>query len=113
MVTAPLLQQLEFEISYDRAVSRALTLPESNRAEAELRRAPASGGGSNMGTVIHFPATQRRGPELRTNAETPESAAVIILPVIRIERYDEPAGNIRRAASNTARRRRRRPATRS
>ena len=66
-----------------------------------------------MGTVIHFPAMERMAAGLRTNAETPESAAVVILPVIRIERYAEPAGNIRRAAGNTARRRRRRPATRS
>lgn len=41
-----------------------------------------------MGTVISFPAERRltTGMDVR---EAHSSAAVIILPVIRIERYDE------------------------
>jgi hypothetical protein len=43
-----------------------------------------------------------------------ESAAVIILPVIRIERYAEgPRGDLEPEAGNSARRRRRRRANRS
>jgi len=66
-----------------------------------------------MGMVISFPAGERtaRGSRLVTGG--PESATVIILPVIRIERYvDEPSGDVEPAAS-TPRRRRRRRATRS
>jgi hypothetical protein len=44
----------------------------------------------------------------------PESATVIILPVVRIERYfDEPSGGIEPEASGSPRRRRRRRITRS
>jgi hypothetical protein len=66
-----------------------------------------------MGTVIHFQAAQRsaRGP--RSIADKSESAAIIILPVIRIERYaDAPTGDLEPEAS-TPRRRRRRRANRS
>jgi hypothetical protein len=67
-----------------------------------------------MGMVISFPAGERtaRGPRLITGR--PESATVIILPVIRIERYvDEPSGDIEPEAGSGPRRRRRRRATRS
>ena len=62
-----------------------------------------------MGTVIQFPERGRaeRGRYVGPN---PESATVIILPVIRIERYaDEPE----RSATRSQRRRRRRRASRT
>jgi len=63
-----------------------------------------------MGTVIRFPEpgrATRRGRSIRVK---PESATVIILPVIRIERYpDDPTEPV---ASRSQRRRRRRRATR-
>jgi hypothetical protein len=62
-----------------------------------------------MGTVINFQAAQRsaRGP--RPIAGTSESAAVIILPVVRIERYAEtPTGDLEPEATTPRRRRRRR-----
>lgn len=65
-----------------------------------------------MGTVITFPAVGQdvRGPSLA--ADRSQSATVIILPVIRIERYvEDPSGEPE--ASSTPRRRRRRRATRS
>jgi hypothetical protein len=66
-----------------------------------------------MGTVISFPAMERAARASRTIADKSESAIVIILPVIRIERYvDEPTGFEPRARSSAGRRRRRR-ATRS
>jgi hypothetical protein len=50
----------------------------------------------------------------RSIAGESESATVIILPVIRIERYvDEPTGSFEPDASSSPRRRRRRRATRS
>jgi len=56
-----------------------------------------------MGSVIGFPERTRRG---KRKGETPASATVIILPVIRIERFtDEPS-------SRSQRRRRRRRADR-
>jgi hypothetical protein len=62
-----------------------------------------------MGTVISFPEIGRTAPASRAAAGRPESATVIILPVIRIERYvDDPEPE----ASGTSRRRRRRRATR-
>jgi hypothetical protein len=66
-----------------------------------------------MGTVINFQAARRsaRGP--KSIAGKCESAAVIILPVIRIERYAQaPTGNFEPEAT-TPRRRRRRRANRS
>jgi hypothetical protein len=78
-----------------------------------LRLRPSGDGGNDMGTVIQFQAAQRsaRGP--RSIAGKSESAAIIILPVIRIERYaDTPTGDLEPEAS-TPRRRRRRRANRS
>jgi len=71
-------------------------------------------GGNDMGTVINFQSAGRaaRGPSLM--AGTSESAAIIILPVVRIERYvDAPSGDLEPEAGSTARRRRRRRAHRS
>jgi hypothetical protein len=60
-----------------------------------------------MGSVIGFPERTRRARRGKRKAETPASATVIILPVIRIERFtDEPS-------SRSQRRRRRRRASRS
>jgi hypothetical protein len=62
-----------------------------------------------MGQVIGFPE-QGRTRDDRLIAIRPESATVIILPVIRIERYtDEPDEG---TASRSQRRRRRRRAAR-
>jgi hypothetical protein len=67
-----------------------------------------------MGTVINFRPMSGVGRALRWIAGKPESATVIILPVIRIERYsDEPTGSLEPDATSGSRRRRRRRATRS
>jgi hypothetical protein len=66
-----------------------------------------------MGTVISFPSG-RSAREPRAVGARAESATVIILPVVRIERYvDEPTGGFEPEASSGSRRRRRRRATRS
>jgi len=65
-----------------------------------------------MGTVISFPGVERAARASRTIADKSESATVIILPVVRIERYvDEPTFEPR--VRSSAGRRRRRRATRS
>jgi hypothetical protein len=62
-----------------------------------------------MGTVINFPAAQASARRPRPIADKSESAAVIILPVVRIERYaDAPNGHFAPEASAPRRRRRRR-----
>jgi hypothetical protein len=67
-----------------------------------------------MGTVISFPAVERTARASKSIGGKSESATVIILPVIRIERYiDEPTGTIEPEAQSSPRRRRRRRATRS
>ena len=79
-----------------------------------MRRPTVGARGSGMGTVINFQASGRtvRGPS--SIASKSQSAAIIILPVIRIERYAEsPTGDFEPEASSSARRRRRRRATRS
>ena len=67
-----------------------------------------------MGTVVEFPEHGRSTRDGRLIGMRPESATVIILPVIRIERYSddehEPAEG---TASRSQRRRRRRRASRS
>jgi hypothetical protein len=61
--------------------------------------------------LIRFPDVDRVPRSSRWHAARAESATVIILPVIRIERYpDEPSQD---DASRTQRRRRRRRASRS
>jgi len=60
-----------------------------------------------MGTVISFPdAGATRGKPVI--GERRQSATVIILPVIRIERFDEPPRDIAAGSGATRRRRRRR-----
>jgi hypothetical protein len=87
------------------------------RLKSRRSRVAASegwGGGNDMGTVISFPTAGRaaRGPDSMVGKS--QSAAVIILPVIRIERYAEaPSGDLEPEAGSTARRRRRRRANRS
>jgi hypothetical protein len=67
-----------------------------------------------MGAVISFPVVARTARSLRLVVGKSESATVIILPVVRIERYiDEPTGGYGPEASSSPRRRRRRRATRS
>jgi hypothetical protein len=63
-----------------------------------------------MGQVIGFPEQGRSARDDRLMAVRPESATVIILPVIRIERFsDEPDEG---GASRSQRRRRRPPVSR-
>jgi len=67
-----------------------------------------------MGTVISFPAVGHTARGSRSITGRSESATVIILPVIRIERYaEEPTGGVEPEANTGPRRRRRRRATRS
>jgi uncharacterized membrane protein YdbT with pleckstrin-like domain len=68
-----------------------------------------------MGTVISFPAVERTAKASRSSGDKKmESATVIILPVIRIERYVEtPTGFEPEVTTTPRRRRRRRRATRS
>jgi hypothetical protein len=62
-----------------------------------------------MGTVIDFRPVLRTGRAARSIACRSESATVIILPVIRIERYsDEPTTRFEPGPSNSPRGRRRR-----
>ena len=71
-------------------------------------------GGNDMGTVINFQPAVRAARGSSLMAGTSEPAAIIILPVIRIERYAEaPSGDLEPEAGSTARRRRRRRAHRS
>jgi len=66
-----------------------------------------------MGTVINFQAAARAARAPGSIAAKSESAAVIILPVIRIERHVEaPSGDLEPQLGSTARRRRRRRANR-
>jgi hypothetical protein len=67
-----------------------------------------------MGTVINFRPAGRAARDSGLMARTSEPAVVIILPVVRIERYDEaPNGRLEPEAGSTARRRRRRRSQRS
>ena len=66
-----------------------------------------------MGMVINFQAATRVGCAPSSIAAKSESAAVIILPVIRIERHAGSAsGDLEPQPGSTARRRRRRRANR-
>ena len=64
-----------------------------------------------MGTVVEFPELGRSTRDGRVIGMRAESATVIILPVIRIERYDDEP--VEGTASRSQRRRRRRRASRS
>ena len=67
-----------------------------------------------MGTVINFRPAERAARESSSMARTGEAGLVIILPVIRIERYDQaPNGSLQPDAGSTVRRRRRRRTQRS
>ena len=58
-----------------------------------------------MGTVLTFPAAR----PARDGLPQAGSATVIILPVVRIERYDDdPSGNAEPTSSSPGRKRRRR-----
>ena len=71
-------------------------------------------GGNDMGTVINFQPAGRAARASSLMASTSEPAAIIILPVIRIERYAEaPSGDLEPEPGSPARRRRRRRAHRS
>jgi hypothetical protein len=61
-----------------------------------------------MGTIITFPES-RRYDDCRANTERNGPATIIILPVIRIERYvDEPTDKLPDTPSAPGRKRRRR-----
>jgi hypothetical protein len=65
-----------------------------------------------MGMVISFPAVERTARGSGTTADRSQSATVVILPVIRIERYvEEPARSCEPSTSRGPRRRRRRRAS--
>ena len=67
-----------------------------------------------MGMIIDFPAMGRYPRGLRLVAGKSEPATVIILPVVRIDRYaDDPNGGVSPVASGGGSRRRRRRVTRS
>jgi hypothetical protein len=68
----------------------------------------------SMGTVVKFPESARIARDGRTTGGQPWSATVIILPVIRVERYYEAPSNPLSAGSGTRPgRKRRRRASRS
>jgi len=87
----------------------------SNWKRAEGCGVRTSGGrGPTMGMVISFPAVERTARGSGVTAGKSQSATVVILPVIRIERYvEEPASNCEPATSRGPHRRRRRRASRS
>ena len=67
-----------------------------------------------MGMVIDFPALERAGRDARLIAGRLESATVIILPVVRIERHpDKPSDGLEGGSANASGRRRKRRASRS
>jgi hypothetical protein len=66
-----------------------------------------------MGMVISFPAVERTARGSGVIADKSQSATVVILPVIRIERYVEEPARTCEPASRGPRRRRRRRASRS
>ncbi len=67
-----------------------------------------------MGIVISFPAVERTARGSGSTADRSRSASVVILPVIRIERYvEEPAGSCQPETARSPRRRRRRRANRA
>lgn len=66
-----------------------------------------------MGIVIRFPAGER-APRSNVMDQSPTPGEVVILPVIRIERYlDQPADNRETGRGSQASRKRRRRALRS
>jgi hypothetical protein len=64
-----------------------------------------------MGIVVAFPEARSVS---RDGAERAASATVIILPVVRIERYDEgPSGDVEPSTAAASGRKRRRRASRT
>lgn len=63
-----------------------------------------------MGTVVEFPvsAVARREGESAYQVPRQGSATVVILPVVRIERYEETRGDSAPTEGTTRRRRKRR-----
>lgn len=60
-----------------------------------------------MGTVITFPESRRGGRDFHQGAHG-ESATIIILPVVRIDRFsDEPTDGLSEGPSTGRKRRRR------
>ena len=61
-----------------------------------------------MGNIVTFPES-RRFSDGRVSTDRSESATIIILPVVRIERYvDEPKDSGSRSRTTSPRKRRRR-----
>jgi hypothetical protein len=65
-----------------------------------------------MGSVISFPEILRAGRRTRSVAEKLESATIIILPAIRIERHADAPENGYQPTAGSSRRRRRSRGTR-
>ena len=66
-----------------------------------------------MGSVVKFPETSRVVPDENGVTDQPWSAIVIILPVVRIERYyDTPSDGFSVGSGTPSGRRRRRRALR-
>jgi len=87
---------------------------DSNRERGRIAATADRGGGKDMGTVINFRPAGRAPRDSSLMARTSGPAVVIILPVVRIERYDEtPNAGLEPEAGSTARRRRRRRTQRS
>ena len=67
-----------------------------------------------MGTVVKFPEVSRIVRDERAGGDQPWSATVIILPVVRIERYyDVPSDGLTAGSGASSGRKRRRRASRS
>lgn len=61
-----------------------------------------------MGTIIAFPEGARTVPNTEARKERTGTATIIILPVVRIERYGDEPLVVRQASPRRARGRRRR-----
>lgn len=66
-----------------------------------------------MGTVVTFPDSRRDARDARASCTQGASATIIILPVIRIERYSDGPSDGLAAGPNASGRKRRPRATRS
>ena len=54
-----------------------------------------------MGMVIRFPLEDRIAHDGRRMGALIEPASIIILPVVRVERHDEPAGGCAPSTGNS------------
>jgi hypothetical protein len=66
-----------------------------------------------MGTVVTFPESRRTARGAYVGGTQNASATIIILPVIRIERYTDEPSDGRSDGSSASSRKRRRRATRT